>query len=155
ANAGHEQRYERGGVKESHDVGTVRDGSGGSLCEFGCRADARAGAGQPRAVVAARRAVPWRQPATVRDDDSVEPDLRGRRSRYATGNHTTPSTARVKANTRCAARLNASSRDVGAYWLKKKIHAAWVVPRCATVTGSAATMKITGRNVSIWPNGMW
>jgi len=27
-----------------------------------------------------------------------------------------------------------------------------LLPRCATLTGSAATMKITGRNVSNWPN---
>ena len=37
---------------------------------------------------------------------------------------------------------------------RSRIHAACVVPRCATVTGSAASMKITGRNVSIWANGI-
>src|SRR5205085_2419132 len=66
-------------------------------------------------------------PVAVLDEGSVDSALAGNRSTYATGSQTTPSTARVNANTRCAARLNASSRGVGAYWLKKKIHAACVL----------------------------
>src|SRR5438067_10486080 len=78
-----------------------------------------------------------------------------RRSKYAVGSQITPSSALVDAKTRCAARLKANKRGAVAYSPKKKIQAACVVPRCATVTGNAASMKITGRNVSIWLNGMW
>ena len=92
---------------------------------------------------------------TVFEEDNVESAARGTRLTYATGNHATPRRARVSANTRWAARLNASSCGAAAYGLKKKIHAACVLPRRATVIGSAAIMKITGRNVSICINGMW
>jgi hypothetical protein len=62
---------------------------------------------------------------------------------------------RVSEKAKWAARLKARSCDPAAYSRKKKIQAACVVPRWATVMGSAASMNTIGRKAIIRPKGIF